>query len=132
MAVLSGVDGRVMLDVEPESDCFAGSSLMSIRIQNDGLSGTSASQAERVQGSAIGSGSTLKAGSGLSSGGDHVSISSLSESIAAAGHADEVQQASRVRQLGALYQSGQYRVDSAQLSRSLVSQSLDSTSGAGG
>src|SRR5579863_6961449 len=124
----------VMLGVEPEPDCCAGSSLMSIRIQNDGLSGTSASQLERAQGPAIGSGSTLKPGGGLSSGGgDHVSISSLSESIAAASHADEVQQSSRIRQLSALYQSGQYHVDSLQLSRTLVSQALDSsTSGVGG
>jgi hypothetical protein len=99
---------------------------MSILIHNDGSAGTSASQAERAQSSAIGSGIPVKQGTGLSSGGgDHVSISSLSESIAAASHADEVQQAARVRQLTALYQSEQYRVDTHQLSRTLVSQALD-------
>jgi anti-sigma28 factor (negative regulator of flagellin synthesis) len=99
---------------------------MSIRIQNDGLSGTSASQAERTQATENGSGSPLKNGTGPSSGGgDHVSLSSLSANIAAASHVDEVQQAARLHQLTALYQSGQYHVDSGQLSRSLVSRALD-------
>jgi anti-sigma28 factor (negative regulator of flagellin synthesis) len=99
---------------------------MSIQIHNDGLAGTSAQQAERAHGSAIGPGNAPKQSPGLNStGGDNVAISSLSESIAAATQLDEVQHAGRVRQLAALYQSGQYHVDSLQLSRTLVSQALE-------
>jgi anti-sigma28 factor (negative regulator of flagellin synthesis) len=99
---------------------------MSIQIYNDGLAGASASQAERTQGPTIGSSNPPRRDNGLSnSGSDHVAISSLSESITAAGRIDDVKQAARVSQLTALYQSGQYHVDSLQLSRTLVSQALN-------
>jgi hypothetical protein len=51
-------------------------------------------------------------------------MSSLSEGIAKASSALEAQQANRVRQLAASYQSGHYRVESDQLSRALTNQML--------
>lgn len=106
---------------------------MSIRIYNDGLAGTSASQTERTQEPAIGSSSASRQGTGpTNNGGDHVAISSLSESIATANRSDEAQQAARVRQLSALYQSGQYHVDSLKLSRTMVKQALNTGGAEGG
>jgi anti-sigma28 factor (negative regulator of flagellin synthesis) len=53
-----------------------------------------------------------------------VEISSLSGRIADASSASATAQANRVQQLGALYSSGRYQVDSAAVSRSIVSQAL--------
>jgi len=99
---------------------------MSIRIQNDGLAGAAAPETSRTQDVVqIGSLST-----GLSSraGGasDNVEISSLSAKIADASNALATSQANRVRQLSQLYQSGRYEINSASVSRTLVSNALQS------
>jgi len=44
--------------------------------------------------------------------------------VAAASSVQQAQQAGRVKQLTALYRSGQYNIGSAQVSRAMVSQSL--------
>jgi anti-sigma28 factor (negative regulator of flagellin synthesis) len=44
--------------------------------------------------------------------------------VAAASSAQQAQQTSRVSQLAALYRSGQYNIDSPQVSHAMVSQAL--------
>ena len=104
---------------------------MSIRIQNDGMTGTAASEASRtldvVQIGSGGSRSSSRTGAST----DRVEISSLSGQIADASSASAAAQANRVSQLAALYASGRYQVDSSALSRAMVSQSLQAGSSGG-
>ena len=97
---------------------------MSIRIQNDGLAGTAASETSRTQDIVqVGSGGS-RAGSRISGSSDQVEISSLSSQIADASTASQAAQANRVRQLAAMVSSGRYQVDSLSLSRAMVSQAI--------
>jgi anti-sigma28 factor (negative regulator of flagellin synthesis) len=101
---------------------------MSIRISNDGLTGTAASETSRtldvVQIGSAGSRSGSRTGAST----DRVEISSLSGQIADASSASASAQANRVRQLAALYAGGRYRVDSTALSRAMVSQAVQTSS----
>ncbi|MGP8243208.1 MAG: flagellar biosynthesis anti-sigma factor FlgM [Bryobacteraceae bacterium] len=100
---------------------------MRIRLQNDGVAGTSASATGQT--SLTQSGSSTAPASGLNTGGaDQVEISSLSESISNASAALASQQAGRVSHLAAVYAKGQYEVDSVELSHALVSNALASGS----
>jgi anti-sigma28 factor (negative regulator of flagellin synthesis) len=98
---------------------------MSMRIHNDGIAASAASQAAAAE-TAAQPGLSKQAGSVANSGADQVDISSLSGNIAASAAALTGQQAARVSQLAALYAKGEYRVDSVQLSRALVSTALAS------
>jgi flagellar biosynthesis anti-sigma factor FlgM len=60
-----------------------------------------------------------------SAGGDQVDLSSLAERVAEATAAAETDQANKVDRLAALYQSGQYRVDSSKVSAAIVQHALD-------
>jgi anti-sigma28 factor (negative regulator of flagellin synthesis) len=93
---------------------------MSIQIYNDGLAGAGASETSRAQelsrtttGGAPSSGSTA-------GGEDQVQISSVSSSLSAQGS----ERAARVQELAAAYQSGQYHVNSLDLSKALVDNAL--------
>jgi anti-sigma28 factor (negative regulator of flagellin synthesis) len=100
---------------------------MSIRIQNDGLTGAAASESSRTQDIVqVGnqSSSSISRGGGAS---DSVEISSLSSKIADAFDSGQALQSKRVSYLQKLYQSGKYQVDSASVSRALVSQALSSS-----
>ena len=102
---------------------------MSIRIQNDQLSGAAASQTsqtENVRSSQGGLSTNYGASTARS---DSVQISSMTEGIAAAGAAQDAKSSARVAQLSALYSSGRYQVDSAQLSRKLVSGAIVGSGG---
>jgi anti-sigma28 factor (negative regulator of flagellin synthesis) len=101
---------------------------MSIRIQNDSLAGTAASETSRTQDVVQIGGKGSRSGSRIGSSSDSVEISSLSGQIANASSAAEATQASRVRQLAALYSSGRYQVDSAALSSALVSHAIQAGS----
>ena len=98
---------------------------MSIRIQNESLAGAAAPGAGRTDEISNPSGSssqfTVKPGHRA---GDSVDISSLSQNVVAAGIAQDAHQTGRIKQLTALYRSGQYSVDAAQVSRAMVSQAL--------
>jgi len=101
---------------------------MNIRIQNDSLSGAVAPGTGRTdEVSHPPASSTTAAGKTSQRGGDSVAISSLSQSVAAASSAHDVQQASRVTQLTALYRGGNYSVDSSLVSHAMVSQALNAT-----
>lgn len=98
---------------------------MSIRIQNDSLAGAGTSELGRADGISQSPGSAgSPAGRSGGRGTDSVDISSLSQNVAAASSVQQAQQAGRVKQLTALYRSGQYNIGSAQVSRAMVSQSL--------
>lgn len=98
---------------------------MSIRIQNDALTGAGPSELNRAE-----EASRLDAGVGKSrpvrgaGAEDTVEISSLSGGIAESMASANVQQSSRVRELAALYASGRYEPDAAKVSSALVSQSI--------
>ena len=103
---------------------------MSIQIQNDSLAGMLApglGRADQISSPASSpSQSTTKSGN---RGGDNVEISSLSQSVTAASTVQDAQHASRIKALTALYRSGQYNIDSAQVSRAIVSQALGDGAG---
>jgi len=100
---------------------------MRIRLQNDGVAGASTSAAGQTN--LTQAGSSITPASGLNAAAaDQVEISSLSEGISNTNNALGSQQADRVSQLAAVYNKGQYQVDSVQLSRALVSRALASGS----
>jgi anti-sigma28 factor (negative regulator of flagellin synthesis) len=93
---------------------------MSIQIYNDGLAGAGASEATRTQDLSRAT-TGGKPTSGASSGGeDQVQISSLSSALVAG----ESQRAARVQELSAAYQTGQYQVNSTDVSRAMVNHAL--------
>jgi anti-sigma28 factor (negative regulator of flagellin synthesis) len=93
---------------------------MSIQIYNDGLAGAGgASETSRTQElSRPATGGS--APSGAAAGEDQVQISSLSSNLSAQGS----QRAARVQELAAAYQSGQYQVNSLEVSKALVNQAI--------
>jgi len=98
---------------------------MSIRIYNEGVAGSAASEAHRAEElSRVHSPSKQPSVGQAGSGEDQIQISSLSEAIAAQGKVQSAHQADRVRHLAAVYQSGQYHVDSRKVSSALVANAL--------
>jgi flagellar biosynthesis anti-sigma factor FlgM len=107
---------------------------MSIRIQNDVISGGiagGASQEVNRAGEAGNTGASRgRIGTGTA-GGDQVEISSAAQTFSDGVHASSVQHSARVKELSALYASGQYHVDSHQVSRALVNSGISSADPAG-
>jgi hypothetical protein len=96
---------------------------MSMRIQNDGLSGTTASPVIPAE-STEQSGSSGRSSSVSSGSVDRVDISSLLGNLSASAGALADKQAARVSQLTAIYGRGEYSADSAQTSRALISGAI--------
>ena len=93
---------------------------MSIRIYNEGLSGASAPETSRTQEiSRGGAGNRANQGSGAG-GEDQVQISSLSETLS--NHA--AQRTAHVQNLKALYESGRYQVNAADVSHAIVGAAI--------
>jgi hypothetical protein len=98
---------------------------MSIRIQHEALPGTNVSEVSRGEEvSRSAKNGAPPASATAERGGDQVEISSLSGSITETLSAAAAHQADRIRLLSALYASGRYTVDSATVSRALVSKAL--------
>lgn len=93
---------------------------MSIQIYNDGLAGAGASETSRAQElSRTTTGGAPSSGS-AAGGEDQVQISSVSSSLSAQGS----ERAGRVQELAGAYQSGQYHVNSLDVSKALVDHAL--------
>ncbi len=97
---------------------------MSVRVQTSGLAGSAAAETKRAEPllelpARQGSEARPTLGSD-----DHIELSSLSAAISAAGDAHKAQRADRIRAVGALYQTGQYQVDSSKLANAIVSEAL--------
>lgn len=106
---------------------------MSIIIQNDSLGGGATPGVGRADEiSRPANSPNQSTGRPGNRGGDSVDLSSLSQSVAAASTAQEAEQAGRISHLTALYRSGQYSIDSAQVSRALVSGALVDAPGENG
>ncbi len=103
---------------------------MSIRIQNDGISGAGASQINPADHLTVGGGGRGSASVGSPS--DHVEISSLSEGIASASASLDAQRADKLNRLATLFAQGQYQIDPVKISRSLISSSLNAGAMEGG
>ena len=89
---------------------------MSIRIQNDQASDIAASQASRTDITAgSGSASGSKSGGAAGIGGDTIEISSSAQSISTSLEQHNAGRAARVSQLTALYASGRYDANPAQV-----------------
>lgn len=93
---------------------------MSIRIYNENLAGTAASQTSNAAEVSRAGGSGKPPRSSGVSGEDQVQISSVSESIAT----QSSQRAARVQSLAALYQSGKYQVNSNEVAHAMVNSAL--------
>jgi anti-sigma28 factor (negative regulator of flagellin synthesis) len=97
---------------------------MSVKIASDGLEAALAPQTTRTQDTgrvANGGSATGKTGTATA---DSVEISSLSAGIAQAGAADNARVEARIAVLKTMYARGEYRPDSAQVSRALVDHAL--------
>jgi len=95
-----------------------------MRIQNDELASLS-SPASRVDQVSTGPQGAGKTGGASKPQVDQVQVSSSTERIAAELSSGSAEQTARVQQLSALYASGQYSVDPAQVSRSMVGSALN-------
>lgn len=91
---------------------------MSIQIYNDGLAG--ASGLGRTQDVSRATTGGITPASVPGSGEDQVSISSVSSTLSA----NSADRASRVAELAAAYQSGNYQVNPTDVSRAMVNQAL--------
>jgi anti-sigma28 factor (negative regulator of flagellin synthesis) len=99
---------------------------MSLRIQNDAATGAASPEVSRSQqSSSVSSGTGKSRTVSSTEGGDHIDVSSATESISAGLSAQNQQRAARVTQLSALYASGRYAVDSAQVSHAIVSSAVN-------
>jgi len=101
---------------------------MSLRIQSEPAAGLASAETGRTgqPASAVsGAGKARSASAGES--GDHVQVSSVAESISAGISAQNLEHAARVTQLGALYASGRYTVDSAKVSSAIVDSAVSGT-----
>ena len=102
---------------------------MSLRIQNDpATNGTAAEVSHAAQSTSVspGLGNAQKTiGSAV---GDQVNVSSVTEAISAGISAQNLQRATRVTQLGALYARGQYYVDSVDVSSAIVGNAITGSS----
>lgn len=98
---------------------------MDLRIQGESLEGALAPQTSRMQETPPASQNEgqriVKA---VESGQDSVEISGLSARLSAANQQEDARVSDRVATLAALYARGQYRVDTGNLSRALVSHAL--------
>jgi hypothetical protein len=99
---------------------------MSLRVQNDAAAGTSSLEVGRAGQTAPASSSGPGQSRNVSGteGGDHIDVSSSTESISAGISAHDAQHAALVAQLGALVASGQYTSDSTQVSRAIISNAV--------
>jgi anti-sigma28 factor (negative regulator of flagellin synthesis) len=95
-----------------------------MKIQNDALQGSNPLETGRTQSTPQTGGGTLAGHKVSGHDGDSVEISGLSTQLSQANSLDNRQRDNRVAELAALYAKGQYRVNSAELSRKLVDQSV--------
>jgi anti-sigma28 factor (negative regulator of flagellin synthesis) len=95
---------------------------MSLRVQNDAAANAASLEVGRAgqSSSAASSASGQSRNVSGTEGGDHVDISSSTESISAGMSAQDAQHTARVAQLGALVANGQYTSDSTQVSRAII------------
>jgi len=96
---------------------------MSIRIESDQI-GSASSPAARVDQVSRAPDNPSKSTAVTTSGQDQIDVSPATAKISAELSAQSSTRASQVQQLGALYASGQYKVDSAQVSQSIVTSAI--------
>jgi hypothetical protein len=105
---------------------------MSLRIQNDVTSATASPDISRTGDSASALAGSGRGRIGTGSGaGDQIDISRAAESIAAGISSNNLERAGRVKDLAALYQSGQYSPDSAKISRAVVNSAVSAATAGG-
>jgi len=100
---------------------------MSIRIQNEAITGSSASEVSRSEDIAR---SGANGGNRVSGADpqnrDRVELSGLSDVLSNALDVSKSQHSEKVRQLAALHASGRYTVDSMRVSHAIVSEAIGS------
>lgn len=103
---------------------------MSIRIDNDRLTGATAAQAGKTdQTRSASTKSSFATAQGT--GKDSVEMSSMAENLMRAGAVQDANRAGRVSQLAAAYGSGGYQPNSLNVSRAIVEQAIIAPSGGG-
>jgi anti-sigma28 factor (negative regulator of flagellin synthesis) len=96
-----------------------------MKIQNNGLPGSTPLETTRAQPAPPEAGSSAAAGQSISGlDGDSIEISSMSTRVSQANAADSQQRANRVAELAALHSRGGYQVNADNLSGALVSQAV--------
>jgi anti-sigma28 factor (negative regulator of flagellin synthesis) len=95
-----------------------------MRIHNDAIATTATSQSVAAE-LAPGEASRSKTSPTSTTGADQVELSSFSAKVAESNSALAAAHAARVQHLAQVYAAGRYHVDAAQLSRAMVSRSLD-------
>jgi anti-sigma28 factor (negative regulator of flagellin synthesis) len=93
-----------------------------MKVTTQDLSQASAAGATNTQ--EIHKGAAGKSGCSSSGGGDQVAFSSTLNSLSQAMNSDASSRQAKVQALAGQYQSGTYKVDSAAISRAMVSEAL--------
>ena len=104
---------------------------MSIRIDNDGLTGATAAQAGQAEQARSTSAKSSFGSAVQGTGKDSVQMSSIAELLTRAGAVQNADRAERVSQLAAAYASGSYQPNSLNVSRAIVEQAIGVPSGGG-
>jgi hypothetical protein len=97
---------------------------MSIRIDNDNLTGASAAQAGKAEQIRSGGSKSAFGPATQSTGKDSVEMSSMAEQLMSAGAAQDANRAARISQLAAAYAGGSYQPNSLNVSHAVVSQAI--------
>ena len=95
-----------------------------MRVDQRNLTGTAAETGRAAESQPSGRGGRAGTAASGGSGADQVELSGLSRAL----HASASSLNSRVEQLAAQYQAGQYQPDAAAISRSMVGEALGSSS----
>jgi anti-sigma28 factor (negative regulator of flagellin synthesis) len=101
-----------------------------MKIHNDGLQGSNPIETGRTQGTPPSAAGSKLAGQKVAgTEGDSVEISGISAHLAESNSADGQKRSARVAELAALYAKGEYRTNSTQLSKAIVSHAIGAAEG---
>ena len=102
----------------------------SMKIQSDGLQGSTPLEAERTQSTTQTSGGSTPEGRKVAGhDGDSVEISSISAHLSEANSVDSQHRTNRIAELSAIHARGDYHANAEKLSRALVAHSIRTAEG---
>jgi anti-sigma28 factor (negative regulator of flagellin synthesis) len=100
-----------------------------MKIQNNGIQGSTPLETERTQSAPQTSGGTTQGRKTAGHDGDSVEISSISASLSQANSVDSQHRTNRIAELAAIHARGDYQANAQKLSQALVAHSLRAAEG---
>jgi anti-sigma28 factor (negative regulator of flagellin synthesis) len=100
-----------------------------MKIQNDGIQGSTPLETERTQSAPQTSGGSIQGRNGAGHDGDSVEISSISAHLSQANSVESQYRTNRIAELSAIHARGDYQVNAGKLSQALVAHSIRAAEG---